>query len=144
MVAFSSVGDIISVSLLVKDLLLAIDSSRGAAAEYQEVVRELYVLDTALLEVERLARTHEGTPEVHALCEIAQRSVDKSRICVDTFTKRIKKFGGSLAEGGKGNVFKHAARSVQWQLGREDVDRFRAEIMSHSNAIHMMITTAQV
>jgi len=144
MVTFNSVGDIISVSLLIKDLALALDSSKGAAVEYQEVTRELHVLDIALLEVERLARTHEATPELQALCEIARRSVDKSRICVNNFTERIKKYSSSLAEAGTGKPLKHAARSVQWQLGRDAVDRFRAEITSHSNALHMLITTAQV
>ena len=144
MVTYNSVGDIISVSLLVKDLLIAINSSRGAAAEYREVVQELCVLDIALLEVEKLARTHQATPEVIALCEIAQRTVEKSRACVDRFTNRIKKYGSSLSSASSGDAFKRAARSVQWQLSREEVDRFRAEIMSHSNAVQMLLATAQV
>lgn len=144
MVTYNSVGDIISVSLLVKDLLIAINSSRGAAAEYQEVVQELYVLDKALLQVESFAKAHQTTPEVFALCEIAQRSVEKSKTCVDSFIQRIKKYGASLSSASSGNAFKRAARSVQWQLSRDDLDRFRAEIMSHSNAIQMLLATAQV
>jgi len=144
MVTFTSIGDIVSVSLLLKDLLIAINSSRGAAAEYQEVVRELYILDTALLQVEQLTQTHEATPELHGLCEIARRSVEKSRTIIVVFTERIKKYNNSLQEQGRANVLKHAARSVQRQLSRGEVDRFRAEIMGHTGAIQMLVTTAQV
>ena len=45
-----SVGDCIAVSLLIKDAVLALDSAHGAAAEYQEIIRELWALDRALLE----------------------------------------------------------------------------------------------
>jgi hypothetical protein len=36
-----SAGDVIAVSILIKDVIKARDNSRGSAAEYQEVVREL-------------------------------------------------------------------------------------------------------
>jgi hypothetical protein len=42
---FGSVGDFLSISILVKDLLLALDDSRGSSRDYQEVVRKLYILD---------------------------------------------------------------------------------------------------
>lgn len=55
-ITFGSVGDIISVSLLVKDILVALDDSRGSSAEYQGIIRELYILDRALLEIGQLSR----------------------------------------------------------------------------------------
>lgn len=133
MVTFNSVGDIISVSLLIKDLALALDASKGAAAEYQEVTRELHVLDIALLEVERLARTHEATPELQALCEIARRSVDKSRICVNNFTERIKKYSSSLAEAEQGtrSSMRQEACSGSWGEMRwiDSGPKLRATVM---------------
>lgn len=40
-ITFGSVGDIISISLLVKDAMKALDVSRGSGGEYQGVIREL-------------------------------------------------------------------------------------------------------
>lgn len=64
-----SVGDIISVSLLIKDLVKCLDESRGSSAEYQTVVRELWSLDRALLEVELLLRSCKQSAELRDLGE---------------------------------------------------------------------------
>ena len=40
-----SVGDVIAVSILIKDALKALDSARNSSAEYQELFRELWSLD---------------------------------------------------------------------------------------------------
>lgn len=66
-VTFGSVGDIISVCLIVKDLVDALDKSRGSSAEYQAVIRELWSLDRALLQVAMLSKTCEDCIELHAL-----------------------------------------------------------------------------
>lgn len=65
-VTFGSVGDIISVCLLVKDLVEALDKARGSKAEYQSAIRELWILDRALLEIELFTKAHENasTPEL--------------------------------------------------------------------------------
>lgn len=144
-ITFGSVGDIISVSLLVKDLLLALDSSKGSSTGYQAVVSELNVLDKALLQVAQLANKHAPTPELHALWETAKHSVDKCRIAVDSFTKRIDKYRNSLREGGSYSSIKDAARKIQWQMCQKDeVTRFRVEIAGYTDSITMLVATANV
>ncbi|ORX97798.1 hypothetical protein BCR34DRAFT_456510, partial [Clohesyomyces aquaticus] len=80
-ITFGSVGDIISVCLLVKDLVDALDKARGSKAEYLSLTRELWILDRVLLEIDLLARTHGGgsTPELDALCQTARRAVDRCK-----------------------------------------------------------------
>lgn len=97
-VTFGAVGDIISVCLLVKDLVDALDKSRGSKAEYQSLIRELWILDRSLLEIDLLTRTHGdgATPELRALCETARKAVDRCRELVNTFAKRLQKFQKSL------------------------------------------------
>jgi hypothetical protein len=85
-ITFGSVGDVISVSLLIKHFFKALDGARGSSADYEAVVRKLVVLDTALLHVEQLSRSNAPKPELYALYETAKRSVDKCRISVDSFT----------------------------------------------------------
>src|SRR5947207_4507221 len=73
-ISFGSVGDIISVCLIVKDLVAALDDSRGSSTEYREVIRELWGLDRALLEVDLLSRTCDNTVELNALCMTARQA----------------------------------------------------------------------
>lgn len=68
-VTFGLIGDIISLCLLVKDVVKALDDSRGSSSEYQEVIRELRALERVLLEVELLWRTCEITVDLIALRE---------------------------------------------------------------------------
>jgi RNA polymerase-interacting CarD/CdnL/TRCF family regulator len=72
-ITLGSVGDIISISLIVKDLVKALDDCRGSASEYQALIRELWVLDRVLLEVELLTRMYEQTAELNALCVTAKK-----------------------------------------------------------------------
>ncbi|KAF4636663.1 hypothetical protein G7Y89_g1430 [Cudoniella acicularis] len=143
-ITFGSVGDILSVCLLVKDLVLALDESRGSATEYREVIRELWGLDRALLEVDLLARSCESTVELSALFNTARKAADDCRICIDAFSKKIKKYGASLGEGRSRNILKDTARKIQWMTKKDDLDRFRAEVNAHSLSINMLLATASV
>ncbi|KAF2500792.1 hypothetical protein BU16DRAFT_259008 [Lophium mytilinum] len=144
-ITFGSVGDIISVSLLVKDLLLALNDSRGSAAEYQALVRELYILDSALLQVVQLSRTHKATPELQALCETANYTVEKCRISIDAFKKRISKYKSSLSATGSGSAIKDAARKIQYRVSQKDETvKFRTEIAAYASSINMLLATASV
>lgn len=145
-ITFGSVGDIISVSLLVKELLIALNDSRGSSAEYQAVVRELYILDTALLQVEQRLRSHTTTPELQALYETANQTVDKCRDSVSKFTANIRKYSEYLAPGGSGNILKDTTRKIQWRASQKDaaIARFRAEVTGYSNSINMLLATGMV
>ena len=144
-VTFGAVGDIISVSLLIKDLLVALDDSRGASCEYRAIVRELYTLDSAILHVERLSRTHDATPELHALYGTARATVTRCRECIEDFKQKLKKYRGSMVAGGSGNPVKDIGRRLQWSMAEKDhIARFRAEVTGYSNSIHMLIATAGV
>ena len=142
---FGSVGDIIAVCLLIKDLVKTLDESRGASAEYQEIIRELWVLERALLEVEMLSRTYENTVELNALSVAARRAADACRASIETFLEKIRGYGQSLRDGGSGNVLKDASKKIKWQTSqKDDLTRFRAEINAHSTSINMLLMTASV
>ena len=51
---FGSFGDIVSLCIIVKDLVKALDRSRGSSAEYRAIITELWVLDDILVQVELL------------------------------------------------------------------------------------------
>lgn len=142
---FGSVGDILSLCIIIKDLVKALDESRGASQEYQEIIRELWALDRALLEVELLWRTCEETVELNALRVTARRMADQCRRSVEVFLDKVKKYGPSLREGGTGSLIRDATMKIRWQVAHSDeVTKFRAEINAHCSAISMLLITASV
>jgi hypothetical protein len=78
----ASAGDVIAVFILVGDVLQGLSDSRGSTAEYQEVIRELWYLDKALLEVELLGRACGTTAELNALSCTAKDDYKPMQACI--------------------------------------------------------------
>jgi hypothetical protein len=89
-----SVGDCISVCLLIKDTIKALDSVRGAKAEYKAVIQELWELDRASLEVAGLQETmrhrNSSTKELNALFVTVGRAVQECKGSIKSFLRTIK------------------------------------------------------
>ncbi len=144
-VTFGSVGDIITICIIIKDLVKALDDSKGSSAQYQEVIRELWALDRVLLEVELLWRTCESTNELKALRETAHRMADQCRRSIEAFLEKVEKYRPSLRNGGSGSVLRDATMKIRWQVSHADeLTKFRAEINAHCSAINMLLLTASV
>lgn len=144
-VTFGSVGDIITVALLIKDLIKCIDDSRGSSAEYQAVIRELWSLDRALLEVELLLLSSQRSKELDAIQGTALHIAKQCDSCIKTFRDHIKKYQNSLQRQSSGTFVKNAARKVIWHTSeKEPLARFRAEIIAHCLSINMLVASAGV
>ena len=144
-ITFGSVGDIISVCLVIKDLIKVLDDSRGSSNEYQAVIRELWSLDRAVLEVELLSRSCERTLELNALGQLARQSALQCKDCVEDFLARIAKYEQSLRAGGSSNSVRDAAKKLQWRFTETgDLVKFRAQLSAHTASINMLLITASV
>ena len=144
-VTFGSVGDIIAVGLLIKDLVKCLDDSRGSSAEYQAVIRELWSLDHALLEIELLFLSNQGSKDLDALQDTALRIAEQCDSCIKGFREQVKKYKDSLQPESSGNFVKNAARKVVWNISeKEPLARFRAEIIAHCLSINVLIASAGV
>ena len=146
-ITFGAVGDIISVCLLVKDLVQALDTTRGSKAEYQSAIRELWILDRALLEIDLLSRVHGNgaTPELRSLCETAKQAVLRCKSLVSTFLQRMRRYQSTLDAGQKPNALHEVAMKVRWRIGeKEALDQFRVEIAGTSSSLQMLLATASV
>jgi len=151
-----SARECVSVCLLIKDCVIALDSSRGSATEYQQVIRELWALEHALCEVVTLAEGFESTAELNALAGSAKRVADQCKECIEGFLKKVKKYQKSLAltyEDTGGTTVsvstKHQWRDAVGKLGwalfmKDDLAKFRAEINAHSSYINMLLITASM
>ena len=141
-VTFGSVGDIISVSLLIKDLVKCLDESRGSSAEYKAVIRELGSLDYALLEVELLLRSCKQSVELSDLCKSANRCAEDCRRCIVNFQDKTKKYQGALQGEGTGNLIRDATAKIRWHISGKDLVKFRAEINVSLSSMNMLLATA--
>ncbi|KAE9373815.1 hypothetical protein N431DRAFT_504374 [Stipitochalara longipes BDJ] len=151
-----SARECVSVCLLIKDCVVALDSSRGSATEYREVIRELWALEHALCEVVSLAEGFETTAELNALVGSAKRVADQCKECIEGFLKRVKKYekslgacihpsGGTAGTAATGHRLRGVTGKLSWALFmKEDLARFRAEINAHSSYINMILITASI
>jgi hypothetical protein len=130
---------------LIKDAVKALDDSRGASAEYQEVIRELWSLDRALLEIELLSRTYESTIELNALSCTAKRTAEQCRVCIEGFLDTCKGCNKTLRHGGSGSVLRDIRGKVSWSiLRKDDLSKFRTEINAHASVLNMLLLTANL
>ena len=143
-ITFGSVGDIISVSYIIKDLVKCLDKSRGSSVEYQAVTRELWSLDHALLEVASLLRSCQQSVELTGLCETADRCALQCRKCIEDFRDQTKRYQAPLQRGGTGNLFRDTVAKIRWHVKRDDLARFRAVITAHCSSLNMLLVTAGV
>ncbi|KAH7086801.1 hypothetical protein FB567DRAFT_51569 [Paraphoma chrysanthemicola] len=146
-VTFGSVGDLIAVCLLVKDCVEALSDSNGSSAEYKAVVRELYILEKALLEIGVLSQTQATTPELVALFTSADATVDQCRKLLESFKAKIQPYDKQLGSQSTSNsvqkVCNGSARKLLWQVRMKDeVTRFRAEVVAHSVSIGQLLAAA--
>ena len=139
-VTFGSVGDIVSVTLLIKDLVVALDDCRGSAQSFQQLSKHLQSLERALLQVDLLVRKHEATLELNALCVAAREAACACRSSAEPFLDRVKEYQRYLKPGGSGNLLKDAKRKIQWKaLRKEKVDKFYAQITAHTSSLEMLL-----
>lgn len=142
---FGSVGDVITLGLLIRDVIKCLDDSRGSSAEYQAVIRELWSLDHALLEVELLLVSSQQSTELNALRETALRIAEKCEACISAFRDRVRKYRGFLGSNGSGDLLGTAVRKFRWAVSeKESLARFRAEIIAHCLSLNMLVASAGV
>lgn len=145
-ITFGSVGDIIAVCILVKDCVHALSDTNGSAAEYQAVVRGLYVLEKSLLEVGILSKTHATTPELTALFGNLETTINQCRASLVAFKAKTQRYEGHLGDTStKGTARKLVSSSAKilWQVQmRDDVSRFRAEVVAYSMSIDQLLAAA--
>ena len=136
-----SAGDFIAALELVTTVVNALRESGGSSAEYQALVSQLYTLETALLRVKRLELDESQHAEVVALRQAAAQC----QRTIDGFWGKIKKYQPSLRAGGSGSRVKDGWMKVQWAVcKKEDLARFKADLMGHTESIELLLTTVQM
>jgi hypothetical protein len=135
-----SVGDFIAVLNLIHDAIEAINSNRGASATYGALLRELYVLESALLSVKSLELEDSLEAEKRAIEQVASQC----HLAIDIFLGKIQAYQPHLRAGGSGDGsrarMKDTWAKVKWALcKKEDLDNFKVDLRGHSTSIQLLL-----
>ena len=143
-VTCSSVGDIISLYILVRDLIKCLGDARGSSAEYQSVIRELWNLDLILHQVELFFQSHERTDELNALRAIVCKCTAQCRQSITEYREKTKHFLNSLGPGGLSTLSRIPSK-IKWQISeKDDLLKFRADINAQCLSLNMLLVTTGV
>ena len=136
-----SAGDFIAALELVTTVVNALRESGDSSTEYQSLIKQLYTLESALIRVKQLELDDAQHAEVVALRQAAAQCQNT----IDAFWDKIKKYQPSLRAGGSGSRVRDGWRKIKWALcKREDVVRFKADLMAHTQSIEMLLTTVHM
>lgn len=145
MVGFGiSVGDFIAGINTLIDIVHSLSDTNGAQADYKELGSELQSLKSGLDGIEALSPDLAQTTEFSTLIA----AVEKCRACVENFVQWNSKFKSLEATPGKKwslAKLKKRGRGVQWAVWKkDDVERFRGQVQSHTGAIGMLLSILQM
>lgn len=144
-VTFGSVGDIITVCLLAKSIVEALDDSRGSSAEYQGLVAEIRSLECSLLELELFTRSWRDSSTPVSLQRECSKLVTECQKTLEAFQTYLTKYKSSLSQDPRTGILRRTGAKIKWQLlAKDTVARFRSELAGHSNALNMMMITVNV
>lgn len=134
-----SVSDFLSGIKLLKTSIEAFSETRGAQADYAELLRSLRSLERALTAASAVAL------DTDARRDALKQTVDDCQKCIANFLSDIAKF--DILEDQKPRKSKIAAhlRKIQWAVcKKEDVAKFRSQVETHVGALDMLLLTFQV
>lgn len=136
-----SAGDFVAALKLVSTITSALRASSSSSAEFQSLISQLETLRTILQRVQELEIDDEYHVEVVALRQAAAQCWRT----IEGFWEKVKKYQPSLAHGGSGDMMKDGWRKVKWAVcKKEDLVRFKADLMGHAESIELLLTIVQM
>ena len=134
-----SIGDLFAALRVIKDSVEAVHDTRGSAADYESLVKEIICLQDGLEVIEELQQDHALTKWQHAALERALYACQET---VDKFLASISEYQPHLYARAAG--LKSHYRKVKWALcKKDDVAKFRSQIGRHASSISMLLITFQ-
>ena len=136
-----SVSDFVAGINLVRELIKALEDSAGSSAEYRDLIKELYSLERALLEVKHL----ELDDAQHSQGVALRQAATQCQQSIDGFLQKVRKFQPALRTGGSSSSWRDSLRKIEWALyKKEDVQKFRAQLSGHTTSIKILLMTLQL
>ena len=142
-----SVGDFITVGILIHSVAKALSESRGSAAQIRSTVQLLSSLSTAISEASTIFATSEArSPSAlgGASPSVINGIVTETLLCrqlIEAFLKRSKSYTDALVNG-QGARMKREWKKVTWCLFHEkDIQTLEMGLQGHLFALNLYIIT---
>lgn len=141
--AFGSIGDLLAVGDKAYTLAMALSKSRGSTKEYQDLIVQLRLFDQTILQVTLLVQLYETSPELEALCAVAEGVVNACQDVLYKFRDKVeRKYGSTLGVSGDGGFSKTTGKKVVFLTERTEVNELRASLQSSTGTLSVLISTA--
>lgn len=137
--SFGSVGDFLSITILIKDIALALDECRGSAHKYQQLRQGLDVLGETIRHVENAYQNPELVVSNDASATATRLISQIHQSLADFKSQKLQKYATSLSPGGSGNAFKDAARKIQFKFDEKDIENFQREVMTNNMLLTILL-----
>ena len=135
-----TVGDFIAALELVSTVIDALRESGEASKDCRELLRQLYALETALLQVKRPEVDDAHLGQVTALKQVATQCQSS----IDDFWKKFQVYELSLRSNHTDGL-RDKWLKVKWSLyHRNDIKKFKADLTGHTEAINVLLNAIQV
>ncbi|KAH8775850.1 hypothetical protein BGZ57DRAFT_953391 [Hyaloscypha finlandica] len=136
-----SAGDFVSALSLVATVIDALRESGESSSEYRALVTQLHTLESALLRVKTLEIDDSQQRDfVIAL----QQAAAQCQTTIDSFWQRIRKYQPHLGEGRSGSRVRDGWMKIKWAMcKRDDLVKFKMDLVGHTESIEMLLTTLQ-
>jgi hypothetical protein len=133
-----SVGDFLCATILIKNIVKCLKGSGGSASEYQELMRELDGLQSALTRIEHLNASPEQTPTVNGIKVAALNC----RYVLRDFLTKLETYEKSLATGKTRGRAVDSMNKIKYELDmKQEVQSLRSYLMVHTSYLNMMLLT---
>ncbi|KAJ3960640.1 hypothetical protein N0V92_002717 [Colletotrichum tropicale] len=137
--AFGAVGDFIAVISLIKDIITALDDSRGSTKDYRDAARSLEILQRIVQHVSQIYDDNGTAKDLGDLRILAMNIVRQIQQSLEDFRDRNRKFERTLGGGGTKNVFRDVVRKIQWSFEEKDVMKIRDEMKGYTASLSMLL-----
>src|SRR5436305_14460160 len=107
-----SADHFLSAAILIKDIVICLKASGGSASEYQELMRELDGLQSALTAIEHLKASPEQTPMVNGIKVAALNC----QYILRDFSTKLETYEKSLATGKTRGWAVDSKKKIQYEL----------------------------
>ncbi|KAJ8116256.1 hypothetical protein OPT61_g2286 [Boeremia exigua] len=112
-----------------------VDAS-SAKEEYQELNRELKLLDTALRHLDRLEDSTGSSTTIHSI----KCAALSCRYPLEKFLAEIKKYDASLGVQSQFGLARSTKRKIQWTFARkDDIKRLQLYLHTHMGTINILL-----
>ncbi|KAM0283908.1 hypothetical protein ACHAQH_002290 [Verticillium albo-atrum] len=144
---FGSVGDLLAICLIVKDIIYALDDSRGSAKDYRDIIAQLQTFDGILTQISQGLTGLESIRTLDGIRPLISQCLNQSQRCLETFREEIRKYSTSLSSSspaGRLNRLKRSYKKVMWKLDDQVVDKFRRDLTGHYVSLGVFLSVIQV